>query len=485
MKNIKIFWDYNFKPLFQKKSIYDLNLKSLQNNRLKKSLSLFQIVMFGVGVIIGSGIFVLTGIGASRHAGPAITLSFALTGIICSCAGLCYAEFSSMLYTSGSSYSYIYITFGRFPAWIVGSFSIIGYFLGAASVAAGWSRYFSDALKNLDLTMPLKFSLTTNIEYKVNDNTCYAIFDIPAFAISFISTLILYKGITLSSIITTFSVIIKLFVLFCFIVIGIFYVDLNNWTPYIPENTGNFGDYGVSGIISGVSMIFLAFNGFDSICTSSQEVKNSKINIPLGIIITITIVTTVYILTSAVMTGLVSYQELQAPQALSFAVDKIGLQWLSRIVKFGAVIGLSSVVLVSQYTVIRMILIMSEDGLLPKVLTRVHVKNRIPHIATLAVGTFMSIISATINLNNIIKLSSLFILLTLISICTASIFMKYTFSSLKRVFLCPCTPFTPLIAITIALYIVTSYPVQIYFYSFICLVTLTLFYYLNNKLKVT
>jgi|APCry1669189034_1035192.scaffolds.fasta_scaffold07091_2 APA family basic amino acid/polyamine antiporter len=483
MENIKAIWKNNFKSLFEKKSVYETNLKASNHNKLKKSLSLFQVITLGIGVIVGAGIFVLTGIASGMHAGPAITISFALSGIICICAGLCYAEFSSILHTSGSSYSYTYITFGRFPAWIVGSISAIGYFLGAVSVAVGWSGYFSDILHNFNLGLPEKFALPTGTEYNVQGGVYHAIFDIPAFTISFISTLVLYRGITLSSIITSFSVVIKLLVLLCFIVIGMFYIDTNNWIPYIPQNTGKFGEYGVSGIITGISMVFLAFNGFDSICTSAQEVKNPRKNIPLGIIITIITVTIIYILTSAVMTGLVSYKELNVPQALAVAVDKIGLPWLNYLVKFGAVAGLSSVIIVSQYTVIRMLLIMAEDNLLPKIFARVHSKNKTPHVITLAIGLSMSFIAATTNLQNIVKLSSFFILLTIVIICISTIVMRYTEPKLNRDFRCPLMPVTPAIAILLAIYIMSSYPLLVYLNACTVLVILTFLYFINSRFR--
>jgi basic amino acid/polyamine antiporter, APA family len=483
MENIKAIWKNNFKLLFEKKSVYEINLKASNHNKLKKSLSLFQVVTLGIGVIVGAGIFVLTGIASGTHAGPAITLSFALSGIICICAGLCYAEFSSILHTSGSSYSYTYITFGRFPAWIVGSISAIGYFLGAVSVAVGWSGYFSDILHNFNLGLPEKFALPTGTVYNIQGEVYHAIFDIPAFTISFISTLILYKGITLSSIITSFSVIIKLLVLLCFISIGVFYIDVNNWIPYIPQNTGKFGEYGVSGIITGISMVFLAFNGFDSICTSAQEVKNPRKNIPLGIIITIITVTIIYILTSAIMTGLVSYKELNVPQALAVAVDKIGLPWLNYVVKFGAVAGLSSVIIVSQYTVIRMLLIMAEDNLLPNIFAKVHSKNKTPHVITLAIGLSMSFIAATTNLQNIVKLSSFFILLTLIIICISTIVMRRTKPNLNRDFRCPLMPVTPAIAILLAIYIMSSYPLRVYLNACIVLVILTFLYFIKSRFR--
>lgn len=481
MENIKAIWQNNFKPLFEKKSVYQINLKASRNNRLKKNLSLFQVISLGIGVIVGAGIFVLTGIAAGTHAGPAITISFGLSGIICICAGLCYAEFSSILHTSGSSYSYTYITFGRFPAWIVGSISAIGYFLGAVSVAVGWSGYFSDILRSFNLNISEKFILPTGKEYMIDGEIFHAVFDCPAFAISLISTLILYRGIALSSVITSFSVIIKLLVLFCFIIIGSFYVDINNWIPYMPQNTGKFGEYGVSGIVTGISMVFLAFNGFDSICTSAQEVNNPKKNIPLGIIITIITVTIIYILTSAIMTGLVSYKELNVPQAIAVAVDKIGMPWLNYLVKFGAVAGLSSVIIVSQYTVTRMLLIMAEDNLLPYIFARVHSKNKIPHIITLVIGISMALIAATTNLHNLVKLSSFFILLTLVIICISTIVMRYSKPELKRDFYCPLIPITPMIAILLAIYIMSSYPIQIYINACIVLVILISLYFIQRS----
>jgi APA family basic amino acid/polyamine antiporter len=264
--------------------------------------------------------------------------------------------------------------------------------------------------------------------------------------------------------------------------IGAFYIDINNWIPYIPQNTGRFGEYGVSGIITGISMVFLAFNGFDSICTSAQEVKNPRKNIPLGIIITIITVTVIYVLTSAVMTGLVFYKELNVPQALAVAVDKIGLPWLNYVVKFGAVAGLSSVIIVSQYTVIRMLLVMAEDNLLPSIFARVHSKNKIPHIITLAIGLSMSFIAATTNLQNIVKLSSFFILLTLITICISTIVMRYSKPDLNRGFYCPLMPAIPIIAISLSIYILSSYPIQIYINACVVLIILTFLYFIQRKL---
>ena len=481
MENKKAILKNNFKGLFKKKSVKQINLKVLQNNKLKKSLSLLQIVSLGIGVIVGAGIFVLTGIASSMHAGPAITLSFALSGVVCICAGLCYAEFASMLKTSGSSYSYTYVTFGRFPAWIIGSASAIGYFLGAVSVAVGWSGYFTDILNNFDLTISQKLTSSTGTKYMQDNKYFYSYLNLPAFAISLISALILYRGITLSSIITTISVIIKLSVLFCFISIGIFYIDVNNWIPYIPENQGEFGKYGYSGIIAGVSMVFLAFNGFDSICTSAQEVKNPRKNIPLGIIITIILVTIIYIATSAVMTGLISFKQLDAPEALALAANNMGLPWLNYMIKFGAIVGLSSVVIVSQYTVTRMLLSMSEDRLLPNIFTKIHSKNQIPHIITMIVGVSMAILAATTNLHNVVKLSSFFIIITVISICLATIVMRYTKPKLIRGFYCPLMPIPPIIAIVLSLYILYSYPIQIYLNAGIILTILALLYFLKKQ----
>ena len=481
MENKKAILKNNFKSLFKKKSVKQINLKVSQNNKLKKNLSLLQIISLGIGVIVGAGIFVLTGIASSMHTGPAITLSFALSGIICICAGLCYAEFASMLKTSGSSYSYIYVTFGRFPAWIIGSISAIGYFLGAVSVAAGWSGYFTDILNSFGLTIPQKLTLPTGTEYAIDNKNFYSYLDLPAFTISFISALILYRGIKLSSIVTSISVVIKLLVLLCFICIGVFYIDINNWIPYIPKNEGEFGKYGISGIIAGVSMVFLAFNGFDSICTSAQEVKNPRKNIPLGIIITIIIVTIIYILTSAIMTGLISYKQLNVPQAMALAVHNIGLPWLNYIIKFGAIAGLSSVIIVSQYTVIRMLLIMAEDKLLPNIFTKIHSRNKIPHIITLAIGILMSVLAATTDLHNIVKLSGLFILMTVISICLATIVKRYTNPKLIRGFYCPFMPITPIIAIILSLYIIYSYPIQIYLNAIIILIILVSVYFLKKQ----
>jgi APA family basic amino acid/polyamine antiporter len=288
--------------------------------------------------------------------------------------------------------------------------------------------------------------------------------------------MILYRGITLSSFITSIAVVIKLVVLVVFISIGLFHIDLSNWTPYIPPNTGVFGQYGLSGIVAGTSMVFLAYNGFDSICTAAQEVKNPKKNIPIGIIMTILVVSIIYILTSAVMTGLVNYTELGVPEAMAIAVEKIGISWLDYFVKFGALIGLSSVILVSQYTIIRMLLIMAEDGLFPNFFVKIHSIFKTPHIITVTIGILMAVIAGMVKLANIALLSGFFILIALTVICYSIIVMRYKHPDLKRKFKCPFMPFTPILAISLTTYILASYPAKIYFAATIILAILLLIY---------
>ncbi|MFQ3307185.1 MAG: APA family basic amino acid/polyamine antiporter [Candidatus Midichloriaceae bacterium] len=479
MQDTKVNWQDNVKSIFKPKKVQEIDEHFSKHNKLDKKLSIFEIIGIGIGMIVGAGVFILTGIAASVHAGPAITLSFLLSALICICAGLCYAEFASIVSSSGSSYTYTYLSFGEFPAYMVGLISVTGYFFGAVSVSEGWSGYFVDLMCDFNINFSEKFIHPFGYKYVANGISCNSLFNIPAFIISILSSLILYRGVKFSSIATSIAVIIKLVVLTTFICIGVFYINYDNWTPYIPKNTGEFGKYGFSGIIAGVSMVFLSFNGLDAVCTSAQEIKNPKKNIPIGIIATIIIVTILYISLSAVLTGLVSYTKLGVPQSLSLAVTAIGIPWLNFFIKIGAIMGLTSVVLVSQYTIIRMLLVIADDGLLPKFFAKVHKKYKTPHRLTLLVGILMGLMAGFTDLEDIIKFSSFFILISLITVCISSIKFRYKNSSdVKQGFKCPFMPITPMIAILLSIFIIiSSYTLKIYIYSLLIFTILAFFYF--------
>ncbi len=474
----------NIKEIFRKKSFEELRKEADSSKGLIRSMGAFQLILLGIGAIIGGGVFVLTGTAAFNHAGPAIVLSFALSGVVCICAGLCYAEFASMIPVSGSSYTYAYATLGELPAWLIGCFSVLAYFLAAASVANGWSSYFVGLLEHYDIYLPEKFMHVTGHLYSdSNGEIKKAFFNLPAFLISIATMLILCRGTQGSSIVNAIIVFIKMAILFLFIVIGATKIDFANWVPFIPENTGTFGEYGFSGIIAGVSILFLAFNGFDSVCTAAQEAKNPQKNLPIGIIGAIIIATITYILVGAVLTGVVNYKDLNTAQPFAIAVEKMDSPIFLIFVKLGAVAAITSVVLVHQYAIVRMIYSMTKDGLLPSIFKRIHKKYHTPYFSTVIVGLLMGIVGATIELEELVKLSTFFILLIIIVICFSTIYLRYKRPDLKRNFKCPFVPWIPMIAILLAGQILFSYPAITIKYALICLVICTIYYLSYGKYK--
>ena len=474
----------SLKKIFRKKSFESLSREANSSKGLIRSMGAFQLILLGIGAIIGGGVFVLTGTAAFNHTGPAIALSFALSGIVCICAGLCYAEFASMIPVSGSSYTYAYATLGEFPAWLIGCFSVLSYFLSAASVANGWSSYFVGLLEHYHIYLPGKFiHVTGHLYTDSNEDVKKALFNLPAFLISTITMFVLCRGTQGSSAVNAIIVFIKMAVLFLFIAIGLTKIDFGNWVPFIPKNTGTFGEYGISGIVAGVSMVFLAFTGFDSVCTAAQEAKNPQKNLPIGIIGAIIIATITYILVGAVLTGVVSYKDLNTAQPLAVAAERMGSSTFLLFVKLGAVAAITSVILVHQYAIARMIYSISKDGLLPSLFKTIHKKYHTPYLTTIIIGLLIGLVSATSELEELVKLSTFFILLTIIAICFSTIYLRYRRPDIKRKFKCPFVPWVPMIAILLAGQILFSYPLITIKYALICLVICTIYYLSYGKHK--
>ena len=472
----------NLRKLFRKKSIESLAKEANASTGLVRSLGAFQLILLGVGAIIGGGVFVLTGVAAFNHAGPAVMLTFALSGIVCICAGLCYAEFASAIPVSGSSYTYAYATLGEFPAWLIGCAMILAYFLAASSVANGWSSYFVGLLTHYGVYFPEKLAHVTGHEFtNANGEIEYALFNLPAFCISILMMLVLSRGTHESSIVNTVVVFIKMAILLIFIIVGLPKIDIANWTPFIPKNTGVPGEYGISGIVAGASILFLSFNGFDSVCTAAQETKNPQKNLPIGIIGSLLIATVTYVLVGAVLTGVVNYRDLNTAQPIAIAAGNMGMPMFVLFVKFGAVAAITSVVLVHQYAIVRMIYAISEDGLLPKVFKTIHKKYRTPYFTTMLVGLLMGVVSSTMPLEKIVKLSTFFILLTIIAVCFSTIYLRYKQPNLPRSFRCPFVPWVPMVAILLAGQILLTNPPVVVFYAFICLLIATIYYFVYGR----
>jgi APA family basic amino acid/polyamine antiporter len=472
----------NFRKFFRKKSIESLATEANASTGLVRSLGAFQLILLGVGAIIGGGVFVLTGVAAFNYAGPAVMLTYALCGIVCICAGLCYAEFASAIPVSGSSYTYAYATLGEFPAWLIGCSMVLAYFLAASSVANGWSSYFVGLLAYYGVYFPAELAHVTGYEIiDASGNVTHALFNLPAALISILMMLVLCRGTQESSIINAIVVFIKMAILIVFIVAGLTKIDIANWTPFIPENTGVFGEYGFSGVVAGASIVFLAFNGFDAVCTAAQETKNPQKNLPIGIIGSLLVATITYVLVGAVLTGVVNYKDLNTAQPIAIAAENMGMPIFVLFVKFGAVAAITSVILVHQYAIVRMIYAISADGLLPSVFKKIHKKYRTPYFTTILIGLLMSFVSATIPLEKIVQLSTFFILLTIIAVCFSTIYLRYKQPNLPRKFRCPFVPWVPMVAILLSVQILLTYPSVTIVYAFICLCIATIYYFVYGR----
>src|SRR5215212_8213579 len=372
-----------------------------RTSELKRSLGPWNLVFLGIGCIIGAGIFVRTGSAAALHAGPAVLISYLIAGAICALAGLCYAELSSTLPVSGSAYTYSYATIGEFAAWVMGSLLLLEYGLAASVVAVGWSGYVVSLLGDLGLLIPSTLTgpmghhlQKDGVDVLVNGAPVVYLFNLPAFLVCSALAILLVIGVSESAKFNNAIVAIKVTVLVAFILVGGFILLSNlpaythNWDPFIPPPTGAKGEFGWSGILRAASIVFFAYIGFEAVSTAGQEAKNPGKDMPFGIIGSLVACTVIYILVSIVLTMIVNYKSLNVPDPVAVAVDAFGPQWawFAKTVKIGAIIGLTSVILVLMYGQTRIFYTMARDGLLPRVFATVHPKFRTPWINTLIVG---------------------------------------------------------------------------------------------------
>lgn len=461
-----------------KKSVEQIQSESTTLG-LKRTLGKWNLVSLGIGCIIGAGIFVMTGRAAAEHAGPALVFSFIFTGIACGFVGLCYAELASVLPISGSAYTYAYATLGEVLAWTMGWLLVLEYGVAAATVAVGWSGYVNSFLLGFGTILPPELTvaygelipvnsvyhdLFIQSGYFINDannlvtasgELVRGFFNLPAFlGVSMVTTLLVI-GVSESAKVNNAIVCIKLAVVVMFIVIGIFYVDVNNWTPFIPANEGP-GRYGWDGIFRAAGIIFFAYVGFEAVSTAAQEAKNPQKDMPFGILGSLFICTILYMATSAVLTGIVPYGDLNVPDPMAVAVDHIGLGWFSFLIKIGALTGLTSVMLVLLYGQTRIFYIMSADGLLPPSFSKIHPRFKTPYINTIVIGSIVAIAAGMTPISLLGDLVSLGTLLAFIIVCFSVYYLRKKQPDLVRPFRTPWVPLVPLLGILTCGYLIIT-----------------------------
>jgi len=460
--------------LFQTKSHAALIEELHSENQLRRVLGPIQLSSLGVGAIIGTGIFVLTGVAAHDLTGPALMLSFVVSGVTCFFAALCYAEFASMVPVAGSAYTYAYATLGELFAWIMGWDLILEYAVASATVAHGWSHYFQDFLRFFHFGLPNAF---TNAPFDYDLSTGHFTstgtwFDLPAIAIALIVTAILVKGINESASVNAAIVILKLSIVLFVIVVGGFYVHTANWHPFAPFGLSGLSFFGHTvlgqsgpggqpmGMLAGAAIVFFAYIGFDSISTHAEEARNPSRDVPIGIMTSLVLCTILYIAVAAVLTGMVPYSQINIDAPVSDAFRQIGLPWAELLVAVGAVAGITSVLLVMMLSQPRIFLAMGRDGLLPtNFFGAVHKRFRTPWKSTILTGLFVATMGAFLPLRILAELVNIGTLLAFVIVCAAVLIMRRTHPEVNRPFRAPLGSIVPILGIICCLILMFSLPV--------------------------
>ncbi|MFC6875549.1 amino acid permease [Flavobacterium myungsuense] len=467
-----------------------LNEASESEKGLKKTLTAPGLVALGIGAIIGAGLFSITGLAASMNAGPAITISFLVAAFGCIFAGLCYAEFSSMIPVAGSAYTYSFATMGEFVAWIIGWDLVLEYAVGAATVSISWSRYLGKFLGSYGIHLDESYTLSPFEGGIIN---------LPAVFIVMVMSLILMRGTRESAFINGIIVLLKVTVVLVFIAVGWQYIRPENYTPYIPENTGKFGEFGFSGIIRAAAIVFFAYIGFDAVSTAAQEAKNPKRDMPIGILLSLGICTVLYILFAHVMTGVVNYQAFAGKDGIApvaIAVEAMGTAgadgmitpaypWLNNAILLAILGGYASVILVMLMGQSRVFFSMSKDGLMPKVFSEVHSKFRTPAKNNLLFMIIVSLFAAFVPARVVGEMTSIGTLFAFILVCVGVLIMRKKMPEVPRAFRTPLVPFVPIAGIFVCLFMMVFLPLDTWIRLIVWMMIgfdLYLFYGMKNSI---
>ncbi|MFK0020242.1 amino acid permease [Streptomyces sp. NPDC090798] len=437
---------------------------------LKKSLSALDLTVFGVGVIIGTGIFVLTGKVAKENAGPAVSLAFVVAGVVCALAALCYAEFASTVPVAGSAYTFAYASLGELPAWIIGWDLVLEFALGTAVVAVGWSGYVRSLLDNVGWHLPDYLS--------GREGSSGFGFDILAAALVLVLTAILVVGVKLSARVTTVVVAIKVTVVMIVIIAGAFFIVGDNYKPFIPKEQAQeagsnlkaplvqlmFGytptNFGVMGIFTAASVVFFAFIGFDVVATAAEETKNPQRDMPRGILGSLFICTALYVAVSIVVTGMERYDRLSIDAPLADAFKATGHPWYAGVISFGAAIGLTTVCMILLLGQTRVFFAMSRDGLLPRFFSRVHPRFRTPHRPTILLGVIIAIVAGFTSLSELAELVNIGTLFAFVVVAIGVVILRHTRPDLNRSFRTPLVPFVPIVSVLASLWLMLNLPAE-------------------------